>query len=401
MQKQVYSYERSWNYGWLFKICNTPVKTIFLLTKFRTDRVSYWSGIPSYVKASLIPYFRVIELTPSEWPIVSFSDRVFTWIRVKLGFRYRFQDSILIGLLSWPYMYYKLKFQYRNQSNTIFALAVSSELLFVPGGYKKILFADATMSQLFEYPEYQNVYSWSKFESRWTNKTAINQLNHMMVTSNWAKMKVLEETKLKEEKVTVAPFGLNIVDGYTVQMTQNRLKRRNLTFLFPCTNWVRKGGNRVLEILEHLSTQSRWPVELVIYGNSPELSPQNDFKITKLGWINKSNPKQVMLLQSHLETSDFIILPTKADTTPLSVIEGMCYGLPIITAPIGAIHELLPNPEVRFFDNTQREAVSSWILERAKNEAYIISSKAIRHLYELNHSWKFWGRTAKNIIDKA
>lgn len=112
-------------------------------------------------------------------------------------------------------------------------------------------------------------------------------------------------------------------------------------FVFLGLIGARKGIFNLLQSLRDLAVRGSWP-KLRIGGNGEV----NRLKATLaeyglednveyLGWLSGAARSAVM------ETSHVLILPSYAEGAPMSVIEGMSAGMPIISTRVGALPEMV------------------------------------------------------------
>jgi glycosyltransferase involved in cell wall biosynthesis len=107
-----------------------------------------------------------------------------------------------------------------------------------------------------------------------------------------------------------------------------------------------KGAFDLIEAFAALPAADRNCVELILAGNgdleaADRLINQLDIadKITVLTWLN---PKQRDEL---LATADAFILPSYHEGLPMSMLESMAWGLPVIVTPVGGIPEVIRHHE--------------------------------------------------------
>ena len=128
---------------------------------------------------------------------------------------------------------------------------------------------------------------------------------------------------------------------------QNALKKRQSSktwrILF-LARIIREKG--IYEILEAFSLiQSKYPtMELVVAGDGRELDNVKSFtressihNVTFAGYI-KNEEKRRRFHEAHI-----FCLPSYAEGCPVSVIEAMAYGLPIVTRPVGGVVDFFKN----------------------------------------------------------
>ena len=137
---------------------------------------------------------------------------------------------------------------------------------------------------------------------------------------------------------------------------QNALKKRQSSktwrILF-LARIIREKG--IYEILEAFSLiQSKHPtVELVVAGDGRELNNVKSFtrernihNVTFAGYI-KDEEKRRRFYEAHI-----FCLPSYAEGCPVSVIEAMAYGLPVVTRPVGGVVDFFKNESHGFISES-------------------------------------------------
>ena len=114
----------------------------------------------------------------------------------------------------------------------------------------------------------------------------------------------------------------------------------NLTFLGIIGD--RKGIFDLLQVLSADNGFYRNKIRLTVGGNG-EISRLQKFiaehdlqdMVKYSGWISGEDKKQL------LQSTDIFLLPSHDENLPVSVLEAMSYGIPVITTPVGGIPEVI------------------------------------------------------------
>ena len=62
--------------------------------------------------------------------------------------------------------------------------------------------------------------------------------------------------------------------------------------------------------------------------------------VRSIGFLSKKDPGQARLLAEQFVDADFLILPVRADCTPIVISEAAANGLPVATTAVGGVAEL-------------------------------------------------------------
>ncbi len=144
---------------------------------------------------------------------------------------------------------------------------------------------------------------------------------------------------LSPEHVVVLPNPIHVPDTYP-----SRHDRSTVTFLFLGRMENRKGPLRAVQALVALPDNLRQKAHLVLAGDGDVESVRHE--VSKLGLdrqatvMNWVSPEQRNAL---LASADAFVLPSLNEGLPMSVLEAMSWGLPVITSPVGGIPEIVQN----------------------------------------------------------
>lgn len=117
-----------------------------------------------------------------------------------------------------------------------------------------------------------------------------------------------------------------------------------IRFLFLGRIGVRKGIFDILEVLAKHKDRFAGRIHLSVGGDGEvdkfkQLVTQHGLEdmVEYVGWVDAGHKKE-LLLNSHV-----YILPSYSEGLPISVLEAMSYGLPILSTPVGGIPEVVRN----------------------------------------------------------
>jgi starch synthase len=163
-----------------------------------------------------------------------------------------------------------------------------------------------------------------------------NSCERVLITSDWAREKALKNWQSNKKKI----FNIGIFGNENGDISiENNLSKY---LLFSSTNFRAKGGYVVLEVFARLRLQHP-ELELVIIGDAPRLSKSAGLGIRCLGYLSKSVPVQHETYKRALSGAFCLILPTKSDMAPLTLLEAASFGTPTVAFASFAIPELVIN----------------------------------------------------------
>ena len=135
----------------------------------------------------------------------------------------------------------------------------------------------------------------------------------------------------------VVPFGVNL-DRLPITNPQKK-PLDQIELLFVGIDWGRKGGDIAVAALDRLIAMDI-DAHLTIVGRCPERH-RNHPAITYEGFLNKSRPAQADRLACLYRRAHLLLVPSRADCTPMVVAEAMAHGTPVIASETGGVGSLV------------------------------------------------------------
>lgn len=251
---------------------------------------------------------------------------------------------------------------------------------------------DATWIQLLDYyPGYERRgYAKETLQGGIAmDKTGLKRAAHSIFASHWAAESAHKDYGIPKAKLSVAPMGANLTRTPSGLDCENFLKMRGVgacKFLFLGKEWHRKGGDIAVSILSELERRGV-RVELHVVGCTPEGALPAFVRAHGSLW--KTEPSQAEQLEEIFRTSDFFILPTRAECFGLAFCEAAAYGLPVVATATGGVSEVV-SPD---WSIAQRPPVSipdyaDWLVAHyCDRDAYARASRAARAAFERRLNW--------------
>ena len=207
-----------------------------------------------------------------------------------------------------------------------------------------VFWADATFGGMINYyPEFTNLCDETLRNGQRMEQAALSNCRLAIYSSEWAAKTAKDNYEVDEDKIKVVPYGANINNDLRADEIERIIERRTSNIrklLFVGIDWHRKGGDKALCVTSMLN-QNGLDAELHVVGCDPP-SPYPSFVKTH-GYLSKSNPAHTQLLTSLYKTSDFFILPSKAECAAVAVAEANAFGLPALTTNVGGMNSVVRN----------------------------------------------------------
>lgn len=268
---------------------------------------------------------------------------------------------------------------------------VCSSLIAKVGSYPQIppiiFITDATPGFLKEF------YQWDiKSKSIQDEIDAIDNSAIVVYSSNFMAKRAIQEYDAyikSNEKFKVVPFGLNLDDIPTSIAIKSYAGKLNL--LFVGRDWERKGGKVVLSTFK-LLRESGISTKLTLIGCNPKEAQFID-GVEIIPYIDKSDTVQKRSYLQILNETHFLLLPTKADCTPMVIAEANAFGTPVLSSNVGGIPTLIENSKNGFLLDVEAgaETYSNLIISIiSDNEYFKTLSKNSRKRFDLLLNWDAW-----------
>lgn len=205
---------------------------------------------------------------------------------------------------------------------------------------------DAVIGNMIDYyAVYSNLCRESIRDANRMEKAALENVTLAVYSSEWAANAAIELYGVSKDKVKVVTYGANIDVNHTLEDIEDRAKKKSnntCNLLFIGVEWHRKGGDVAVKVAEELNQQglkTKLSIVGVELGN--EIKSKNF--IESYGFISKGTQEGKELLNKLISEAHFLILPTRADCTPIVYSEFNAHGIPVITTNEGGIPSVVRN----------------------------------------------------------
>ncbi|MBS2023918.1 MAG: glycosyltransferase family 4 protein [Deltaproteobacteria bacterium] len=166
-------------------------------------------------------------------------------------------------------------------------------------------------------------------------RAAIHGAAGLFPASEWAARSLVEDYGAAPEKVHVIPAGVD--PTWFTPAPEKRPRDGKLRVLFVGGDFQRKGGDLLLRWAE-TTAQKDFEVHVVTGRALPPAA-----NVTQHAAANNSTT----LLELY-QRSDLLVLPTRADCSPLVTMEAMACGLPVVATRVGGVSEVIAEGETGF-----------------------------------------------------
>ncbi|MEO6548029.1 MAG: glycosyltransferase family 4 protein [Ferruginibacter sp.] len=283
------------------------------------------------------------------------------------------------------------------------APAAASELAYLKTKLPIIYYGDATYksySEMYE-KEFKNLNEVSRWEGNHLEKRALQNSDLVIFSSAWAVQSANRYYHVPANKMEVIQMGANIDKVPEHAIIYQKEHNQLLTLLFLSVDWHRKGGPIAFDTLQYL-TDAGIEVKLIVCGCVP---PANftHAAMEIIPFLNKNDVNDAERFVQILSSAHFLLLPTRADCTPLVNCESNAYGVPAITTDVGGVSEAVKDGvngyclPLEAVGADYAELIVSLFSDKEKYHRLIESSRK-RFDDELN--WDKFAENFKKVLQK-
>ena len=190
--------------------------------------------------------------------------------------------------------------------------------------------------------------------------------------------------------INIIPNGFDYISLKELRSnTENNGKyKRDFKIMFPGGMKPNKGGLLILKAFQILNKKNL-PISLYYTGKLNQKFIEENH-VDNVEFIGLLNHKEYL---KKLYKSDCLILASVIESFPISILEAMGLGKPIITTPVGGIPEFCKNNKNALYIKRDHEDIASKILHLYKNPE--LRKKLCRNNIEDTKKYDW-----SNIVDK-
>jgi glycosyltransferase involved in cell wall biosynthesis len=299
----------------------------------------------------------------------------------------------------------------RQASRRLSRLAV--DIVFSPGtvpiAYLEseqpiVFWTDSTFAGMVDfYPEFTNLCRETLQNGTALEAAALERAALAVYSSEWAAQTAIQSYGVAQTKVHVVPFGANIDETPTLDVVRGMVAARSTRvckLLFLGVAWFRKGGDIALEVARELNAAGL-PTELMVVGCKPRIPGPRPHFVRYGGTISKSSPTRVIELKALMAESHFLVLPSRADCTPVVFNEANAFGVPCLATAVGGIASIIRNG-VNGSTFARDAAISTYCeyiwTHFSDLQAYRDLALSSFREYETRLNWSVAGRTVSELM---
>jgi glycosyltransferase involved in cell wall biosynthesis len=312
---------------------------IAYITNYNASDIHNWSGLGYYISKALIDQNATLDFINQQEKSVGLMLNTKKVIYKIMG-----KD---LDLSREPSVVRKISLMTGSQikPNTDIVFSPSSiPIALLETKKPKVFYTDATFAGMIGFYEgFSKINPEAIKKANYLEQTALDSAKLVIYSSDWAANTAIKLYGASPEKIKVVPFGANIICNRSLsdikQISSNR-SRDECNLLYIGVDWERKGGDVAVEITQQLNNMGLKTRLHLVGNNSIPIKVLPHF-VTNHGFISKSAPDGKKKLDKLFSECHFLLLPTKADCTPVVFSEANSFGLPVITTDVGGIPSII------------------------------------------------------------
>ncbi len=271
---------------------------------------------------------------------------------------------------------------------------------------RKILYTDSTLDNLLNFYQNYNLLSENVIaQAQELEFLAVKNSNLLIYTSQWAADSAIHKYEANPQKVFIVPFGANLRFAPNHKELKSIVEKRDLkkhvNLLFVGVEWDRKGGEYAVKIAEKLNDVGiNTTLHIVGIRNFP--SHLKTQFIINHGFISKRTINGEKKLCNLIANSDFLVLPSLADCTPIVLSEANAFGVPCLVSEVGGNLSIIKsgiNGKTFPLSNFVEDCTNYIIKLRSNKSDYEELCFSSYNEYEKELNWKSTGSKIFKLIN--
>ena len=308
------------------------MKNIIFLSDKDTSDVQAWSGINYHLIQTISKKFKLIDIGKIK---ISFIFKIYFQL-CKYFYKYIFKKNYLYQRTYFYDLVSSKNIQRKkivNFSKTVPILTTSSMLAKCIGNIENniYIYIDATYHQMIDYyPEFTNIPKKNIEYGISQELLAFKRAHKIFVASNWTKKSIEKDYGISKEIIEVVGLSSNIDDETKSIISFNeKVNNNSISILFVGVDWVRKGGDIVIELCDFLIKYG-YDIQLSVVGCDIPKNCERSY-VKSYGFLSKKVNSEKNILHKLYSDGDILLVPSRYECFGIVYEEAALYGL----VPIG------------------------------------------------------------------
>ncbi len=199
---------------------------------------------------------------------------------------------------------------------------------------------DATFRLMIDYyPDFSRLCRTTLRDGELIESRALGMASAVVVPTEWVARSAELDYGVGRERLHVVPFGANLDPPPDREAAKTGRRRGPLDLLFIGKEWARKGGHVAVDALRALNAKGV-DARLTICGCAPPPGfPVDHVRVVPS--IDKNQPGWRGAMESLYASSDFLLLPARAECFGIVIAEANSHGVPALVSATGGLPEVV------------------------------------------------------------
>ena len=235
---------------------------------------------------------------------------------------------------------------------------------------------------------------------------ALSRCSRAIYSTDWAAETTQRYYLIPENKVSVVPFGGNVLEPPTLAEAREMVLQRPAT---PCrlllvgVDWMRKGVDIAVDTVKALAAAGL-DCRLTIVGCAPPAGRSLPACVDVVPFIGKITAEDRLRLNELYARSHFFIMPTRAEAFGIVFAEASTFGVPCLATAVGGLPSVIRNGvNGQLFPlEATGEDYADWILNQLANPARYreLAMRAAEHA-ATHLNWKVAAQRIGSILHEV
>lgn len=294
----------------------------------------------------------------------------------------------------------------KNPVDVLFAPVASRELYLWEGDLPIVYASDATFRLLSATYDLKGELGFTDEEMPLRERleeVAIHKATRLLYSSHWAAASAEKDYNADPERIDVVEYGANLESTCSLDEALARCtSTETCRLLFVGRDWNRKGGAIARQTLVGL-LEAGVPAELTVVGCRPPKDQSHD-KMAVYEFLDKNDPEQAATLTRLYREAHFLLFPSRADCSPISLCEANALGLPVVSSDVGGIPDIVHDGQNGFVVSVDASGdeyarrIADAFANQTDYEALVRSSRVE---YETRLNWDRWAERTIDVLQLA
>jgi glycosyltransferase involved in cell wall biosynthesis len=263
-----------------------------------------------------------------------------------------------------------------------------------------VFWADACFPAMVGfYEEFSNIHEYTRKAALRQERDALCHCKAAIYSSKWAQQSAVDWFPRSAGKTHIVRYGANLDPELKLEDIVDAVAQRgkgSCKVVLLAVDWKRKNGAFALEIVREARRRGT-RTELYVAGTGPPEGEYIPEFVHFLGFLRKDAPADRAALNSLMGSADFLLLPSKADCSPIVLCEAAAFGVPALAARVGGIPSYVDSGRTGalFSPSAGPREYAGMIVELFRDrERYAAMAQAAYRAYSTDLNWRTAARSA-------